>query len=184
MSPFQITYGNEPPSIPNYLAGTSSVEAIDSLLTTRKEMVVAFRKKLEKVQDQMKTVADNKCRFVEYQVDHWVYVRLQPYRQNSVRGVAYQKLGKRFYNPFRILERIGPITYRLERPSTSKIHLIFHCSVLKAHHGPLPTQQGDFPATTQGNSPMIAPMVILDSKWDNSTSPPELVLVQWLGLTP
>ncbi|WVZ23586.1 hypothetical protein V8G54_002130 [Vigna mungo] len=175
MSPFQITYGKEPPSIPNYLAGTSSVEAVDSLLTTCQEMLAALRKKLQKV----------KGRLVEYQVDDWVCVRLRPYRQNSVRSVAYQKLGKRFYDPFRILERIGPVAYRLDLPSTSKIHPVFHCSVLKAHHGPLPAQQGDLPAAMQGNNPMITPMAILDSKWDNSTSPPtELVLVQWLGLTP
>ncbi|KAJ1443270.1 Chromo-like domain superfamily [Sesbania bispinosa] len=32
---------------------------------------------------------------------------------------------------------------------------------------------------------MILPMAILDSKWDNSTSPPtELVLVQWMGFAP
>ncbi|WVY97999.1 hypothetical protein V8G54_030150 [Vigna mungo] len=148
MSPFQITYGKELPSIPNYLAGTSSVEAVDSLLTTRKEMLATLRKKLQKVQVQMKIVADSKRRLVEYQVDDWVYVRLRPYRQNSVRGVAYQKLGKRFYDPFRILERIGLVAYRLELPSTSKIHPVFHCSVLKAHHGPLPTQQGDLPVAT------------------------------------
>ena len=57
--------------------------------------------------------------------------------------------------------------------------------MLKAHHGPLPTQQDVLPISTQGNNPMIVPITILDSKWDNSTSPPtEMDLVQWLGLAP
>ncbi|WVZ16034.1 hypothetical protein V8G54_013600, partial [Vigna mungo] len=57
--------------------------------------------------------------------------------------------------------------------------------VLKAHHGPFPFQQVDLPIATHRNSPLISPIGILDSKWDNSTSPPtELVLVQWMGLTP
>jgi len=96
MSPFQVTYGKEPPSIPQYLVGTSAVEVVDSLLSTRQDMINTLRKKLQKVQNHMKLEADSKRRMVEFHVDDWVYVRLRPYRQNSVKGVAYQKLGKRF----------------------------------------------------------------------------------------
>nr|KYP47144.1 Transposon Ty3-I Gag-Pol polyprotein [Cajanus cajan] len=185
MSPFQVTFGNEPPSIPQYLAGSSSVEAVDSLLATCQDMLNGLQKKLQKVQSQMKLVADGKRRQVDYQVDDWVYVRLRPYRQNSVRGSAYEKLGKRFYGPFRILERVGPVAYKLELPSNSKIHPVFHCSVLKAHIGPPPVHHVELPAETHGNCPTITPMAILDSKVDTSTDPPaKLVLVQWQGLAP
>jgi len=185
MSPFQVTYGKEPPSIPQYLVGSSSVEAVDSLLSTRQDMLITLRRKLQKVQDQMKASADGKRREVEYQVDDWVYVRLRPYRQNSVRGSSYAKLGKRFYGPFRILARVGHVAYKLELPSNSKIHPVFHCSVLKAHRGPIPVHQVEMPVETHGNSPTITPMAILDSKIDNSTTPPvKFVLVQWKGLAP
>ncbi|WVZ01111.1 hypothetical protein V8G54_027180 [Vigna mungo] len=174
MSPFKVMYGKEPPSIPQYLVGSSSMEAVDSLLSTRQDMLIALRQKLQKVQDQMKVIADGKRRKVEYQVDDW-----------SVRGSAYEKLGKRFYGPFRILERLGPVAYKLELPSNSKIHPVFHCSVLKAHLGPLPDHQVELPAETHGNSPTITPMAIQDSKIDKSTNPPvKLVLVQWKELAP
>ncbi|WVZ19925.1 hypothetical protein V8G54_007247 [Vigna mungo] len=139
MSPFQVMYGKEPPSISQYLVGSSSVEA-----------------KLQKVQDQLKIVADGKRRKVEYEVDDWVYVRLRPY---SVRGSAYEKLGKRFYGPFRILERLGPVAYKLELPSNSKIDLVFHCYVLKAHLGPLPDHQVELPTEIHDNSPTITPQL-------------------------
>ena len=42
------------------------MEAIDSLLSTRQEMLIALQKKLQKVKDQMKAVADGKQREVEY----------------------------------------------------------------------------------------------------------------------
>ncbi|XP_017416580.1 uncharacterized protein LOC108327382 [Vigna angularis] len=42
MSPFQVMYEKEPPSIPQYFAGSSSVDAVDSLLSTRQDMLIAL----------------------------------------------------------------------------------------------------------------------------------------------
>ena len=40
----------------------------------------------------------------------------------------------RYIGPFRIVERIGPITYRLELPSElSRIHDVFHVSMLRKY---------------------------------------------------
>ncbi|WVZ03423.1 hypothetical protein V8G54_024229 [Vigna mungo] len=104
MSPFKVMYGKEPPSIPQYLVGSSWMEAVDSLLSTRQDMLIALRKKLQKVQDQMKVIVDGKRRKVEYQVDDW----------KSVRGSAYAKLGKHFYGPF---PHIGPLPdHQVELP--------------------------------------------------------------------
>lgn len=35
LSPFQVVYGKGPPTISTYMLGTSSTEAIDTILTTR-----------------------------------------------------------------------------------------------------------------------------------------------------
>ena len=44
------------------------------------------------------------------------------------------KLNPRYISPFRIIERIGPIAYRLELPSKlSRIHNVFHVSMLKKY---------------------------------------------------
>lgn len=108
---------------------------MDSLLSDREEIIRVLRTKLLKAQQQMKHSADAHRRDVSYKVDDWVYVKLRPYRQTSVRGAKYQKLGKRYYGPYQITEVIGKVAYRLALPSSAKIHPVFHCSLRKLHHG-------------------------------------------------
>ena len=68
-----------------------------------------------------------------------MYLKLRPYRQSSLAGRAYEKLGPRFYGPYQILEKIDPITYKLDLPSMARIHLVFHIYLLKKVVGLQPT---------------------------------------------
>lgn len=133
----------------------------------------------------MKSQADDKRHDVSYHIGDWVYVKLRPYRQTSVSLANYNKLSKRFYGPFQISEKIGVVSYHLDLPPTSKIHNVFHYSLLKPHQGPLVHVIDPLPPNSYDKHPLIKPLAILDSKWDNATSPPTLlVLVQWCGLAP
>ncbi|KAK4729763.1 hypothetical protein R3W88_022751 [Solanum pinnatisectum] len=66
-----------------------------------------------------------------YLVGEWVYVKLKPYRQNTVRLHQHPKLGRRYFGPFKTLKRIGDVTDKIELPDDARIHLIFHISMLK-----------------------------------------------------
>jgi hypothetical protein len=62
-------------------------------------------------------------------VGDWVYLKLQPYIQSSVDSI--QKLAFKFFGPYQILAKVGPMAYCLQLPSTSFIHPIIHVSQLK-----------------------------------------------------
>ena len=184
LSPFEVVYGKAPPTVIQYLWGSSSVEAVDHLLSSRQTMHEALQRRLRKVQETMKASADKHRRDLSFAVGDWVYVRLRPYRQTSM-APAYSKLAKRYYGPFEVCERIGPVAYKLRLPASSRIHPVFHVSLLKLHKGPLPLSSKSLPAASVDNHPLVAPVHLLDWRQDHSSSPPTTqVLVQWEGQAP
>jgi hypothetical protein len=79
----------------------------------------------------MKKQADqgrSECQFAE---GDQVFLRLQPYKKNSLKAENCQKLAPKFYGPYTILKHVGQVSYQLSLPSHSKLHPVFHVSCLK-----------------------------------------------------
>lgn len=133
----------------------------------------------------MKENADKNRREVSFDVGDWVYVKLQPYRQTSLSGVKYHKLSKRYYGPYLVTARVGPVAYKLALPPHAKIHNVFHCSLLKLYEGPPPSLIDQLPPISVDNNPIVTPLAILDYQTKEIDGiPTSMALVQWQGLSP
>ncbi|XP_042958052.1 uncharacterized protein LOC122293563 [Carya illinoinensis] len=180
--PFEALYGYVPPRLVSYVAGTSVNPAVDQQLRSREQLWVMLRENILKAQNRIKDFADRRRTEREFQVGDWVFLRLQPYRQKTVALRHNLKLAPRFFGPFKILERIGTVAYRLELPSSTKIHPVIHVSCLKKKLGqnviPLPTLP---PVDSQGQV-QPEPELILQRRMkkirNNAVTE---VLVKWLG---
>ena len=109
----------------------------------------------------MTTQANKKHRELHLEVGDWVLFKLQPYRQHSIALQENHKLGMCYFNLFQILHRIGEVSYQLQLPLESKIHPVFHISLLKPFKGCPSKQYILLPMTTIEEGPILTPAAIL-----------------------
>jgi hypothetical protein len=67
-----------------------------------------------KGQQRMKHQEDVKRTEREFQVGGFVYLKLQPHIQYSVDSRSNNKLPFKYYGPFKVLQRVGAVAYKLE----------------------------------------------------------------------
>ena len=83
-------------------------------------------------QSRQKSYVDTR-RNLEFEVGDKVFLKVAPMK-GVLRFGRKSKLSPRFIGPFEILERIGPVAYRLALPpSLSMVHNMFHVSVLRKY---------------------------------------------------
>ena len=81
-----------------------------------------------------------------------------------------------------MLKKIGPVSYKLELPPESKLHLVFHVSCLKLKLGQQVTPLPTLPPTDDSGQVYTEPVAILQTRSKSLRSRVITeVLVQWLG---
>ena len=89
-----------------------------------------FKKCLKVAQNSQKSYADRHHRKMEYNVGEKVFLKVSPWK-GILRFGKHGKLSPRYVRSYKILERIGPLAYRLALPrELSSIHDVFNVLML------------------------------------------------------
>ncbi|GJQ89946.1 putative reverse transcriptase domain-containing protein [Tanacetum coccineum] len=95
------------------------------------DKIVQIKERLKAARDRQKSYADNRRKPLEFSVGDKVLLKVSP-RKGVVRFGKRSKLSPRYVGPFEIVERVGPVAYRLRLPQELVgVHDTFHVSNLK-----------------------------------------------------
>ncbi|GJZ89300.1 putative reverse transcriptase domain-containing protein [Tanacetum coccineum] len=95
------------------------------------EKVIHIKQRKQAAHDRQKSYADLKRKPMEFQVGDRVMLKVSPWK-GVVRFGKRGKLNPRYVGPFKVLEKVGSVAYKLEHPQElSRVHNTFHVSNLK-----------------------------------------------------
>ncbi|GJY38938.1 putative reverse transcriptase domain-containing protein [Tanacetum coccineum] len=90
-----------------------------------------IKQRIQAARDRQKSYADLKHKPMEFQIGDKVMLKVSPWK-GVVRFGKRGKLNPRYVGPFKVIERVGSVAYKLELlKELSRVHNMFHVSNLK-----------------------------------------------------
>lgn len=149
----------------------------------RDEALRQLRNQLLRAQEKMKSQADKKRIDRSFACGEWVFVKLRAHRQQSVVTRISAKLAARYYSPYLIIEKIGAVAYRLKLPEGSRVHPVFHVSLLKKAVGRY-HEEDELPDLLEEHIEVYKPEAVLATrKVKKQDEEIRQILIHWKGKT-
>ena len=82
---------------------------MDKYLSTKKEGVKRIRTHLQDAQNRITTMENRKGSDRSFKVKKYVYLKLQPYRQQSAIHKFSQKIAAKYYGPYQVIAKVGKV---------------------------------------------------------------------------
>jgi hypothetical protein len=106
---------------------------------------------------------------------------MQPFRERALGLGNALKLSSKFYGPFRVLQRVGSVSYKLQLPHGTQLHDVFHVNQLKKHLGAKAVPNPTLPALTVDGKIKFQPQAILQIRQvPRRSGSYDVAVPQWL----
>jgi hypothetical protein len=150
MSPFKALYSYDPLTFVEIVFGDSRAPMAKEWIQESQDILKELKDHLQRAQNQHKLYVDRHRVERTFEVGDLVYLRLQPYRQASIKKNGIEKLKPRFYGPYMVKRKVGE-----ELRQESKIHNVFHVSCLKKTLGQHVVANEELPPVDEGHLILI-----------------------------
>ena len=135
MTPYEALYGRKCKT-PLCWTELSEKKVIGSdLIQETEEKVKMIREILKVANDRQKSYADKKKKKkdIRYEIGEKVFLKVSSWKK-VMRFGKKGKLSPRFIGPYEVIEKVGPMAYRLALPpELENIHSVFHVSMLRRY---------------------------------------------------
>ncbi|GJZ22697.1 putative reverse transcriptase domain-containing protein [Tanacetum coccineum] len=137
-APFEALYGRKCRSPVCWTEVGEAQILGPELIQETTEKIIQIKQRMQAAHDRQKSYADLKRKPMEFQVGDKVMLKVSPWK-GVVRFGKRGKLNPRYVGPFKVLEKVGEVAYKLELPEElSRVHNTFHVSNLKKCHAEEP----------------------------------------------
>ncbi|GKC43484.1 putative reverse transcriptase domain-containing protein, partial [Tanacetum coccineum] len=130
-APFEALYGRKCRS-PICWAEVGQVQLTSpEIVQETTEKVIQIKQRMQPAHDRQKSYVNLKRKLMEFQVRDKVMLKVSPWK-GVVRFGKQGKLNPRYGGPFKVLEKVVSVAYKLELPQElSRVQNTFHVSNLK-----------------------------------------------------
>ncbi|GKE64920.1 putative reverse transcriptase domain-containing protein [Tanacetum coccineum] len=101
------------------------------LIQETTEKIIQIKQRMQAAHGRLKSYADLKRKLMDFQVGDNVMLKVSPWK-GVVNFGKRGKLNPRYVRPFKVIEKVGEVAYKLELPEElNRVHNTFHVSNLK-----------------------------------------------------
>ncbi len=180
-TPFELNYGDHP-VMPEFAGVDTGVPKAEQYTTLLQNKLKRTRELLRGAQERQAVYANRRRSDLSFEVGDRVLLSTKHIRWKTS---GTPKLLPRRIGPFKVLEKIGKVAYKLELPHVLKIHDVFHVSVLSKYHTDGRLQPPPPPIEADEDGEVFAVEQVLkhkDVKRGKGTK--RYYLIKWLGYPP
>jgi hypothetical protein len=138
---------------------------VEDHIEHQQQVLQILKDNLTMPQNHMKQQADQHRSERSFEVGDQVFLRLQPYKQMSLKKAKKDnKLSPRYYGPYKVLQKIRTMAYKLELLASLQVHQVLHVTCLKKVIGDKILVQTIFPELDEEGKIILEPESVTDTR--------------------